>query len=159
MSALGLREVRTVSHLLHPPLLDESGLMSAIRWYVEGFSKRSNIPVALDLDETLERLNQDLETATFRIIQEALTNVHRHSEARSVRISLKRDGGTLSLVIEDDGRGIPKELLQAASSGRKGVGLASMQERSSLLGGKFIVKSNGRGTKVSVIMPLTGISA
>jgi signal transduction histidine kinase len=155
MLQLGLREVRTVSHLLHPPLLDESGLMSAIRWYVEGFSRRSNIPVTLDLDESQERLSQDLETAAFRIIQEALTNVHRHSAARSVRISLKRNGGTLSLQIEDDGRGIPSELLQATSTGRKGVGLASMQERASLLGGKFTVESDRRGTRISVVMPVS----
>jgi len=156
---LGLREVRTVSHLLHPPLLDESGLMSAIRWYAEGFSKRSNISLALDLEELTERLNQDLETAIFRIVQEALTNVHRHSEAHAVRIVVKRDGSTLTLAIQDDGKGIPREMLRMASDGRKGVGLASMRERSLLLGGTFAVKSTGAGTEICVSVPVGTASA
>jgi signal transduction histidine kinase len=151
---LALSEVRTVSHLLHPPLLDETGLMSAIRWYTEGFSGRSNISITLDLDEVPERLNQDLETAIFRIIQECLTNVHRHSEAKSVFIRLKRDDANLSLTIRDDGKGIPSEVLEMASRGQKGVGLAGMRERSSLLGGEFQVVSKGGGTTVSVVVPL-----
>jgi signal transduction histidine kinase len=152
---LATREVRTVSHLLHPPLLDESGLMSAIRWFVEEFSKRSSIAVALDLDEEPNRLTQEIKTAVFRIVQEALTNVYRHSKAQVARIEMKCDKRCLSLTIKDNGKGIPAS---EASNGKTGVGLASMRERATLLGGTFGIQSDGSGTTVNVSVPVQTVA-
>ena len=154
----GIREVRTVSHLLHPPLLDESGLMSAIRWYAEEFSKRSRISVNLELDEERDRLSQEIKTAVFRIIQEALTNVYRHSEAQAVWIDIKCDQTCLLLRIKDNGRGIPADTLLGTSDGKMGVGLASMRERSTLLRGSLDIQSNSGGTTVSVTVPIQSTS-
>lgn len=149
-----VQEVRTVSHLLHPPLLDESGLLSAVRWYAEGFSKRSGMKLTLELDEQTERFGQDVETGLFRIVQEALTNVHRHSGAQAVHIRITSSMGRLTLHIQDDGKGIPADALRMTPNGRQGVGLSSMRERSALLGGTFRVESNGRGTLIVVSVPL-----
>lgn len=154
----GTREVRTVSHLLHPPLLDENGLMSAIRWYVEEFSKRSRIAVTLELEEERNRLTQEIETAVFRIVQEALTNVYRHSKAQAVRIEMKCDKRCLMLRIEDNGKGIPTGTLAMAPNGKTGVGLASMRERATLLGGTFGIQSHGNGTTVCVSIPIPQVS-
>jgi len=154
----GTREVRTVSHLLHPPLLDESGLMSAIRWYVEEFSKRSRIEVTLELDEETNRLTQEIKTAVFRIVQEALTNVYRHSKAQVARIEIKSDETCLLLKIKDNGKGIPASVLSVAPDGKTGVGVASMRERATLLGGVFGIQSDSEGTTVSVSIPIPRIS-
>jgi signal transduction histidine kinase len=157
-----VREVRTVSHLLHPPLLDESGLFSAVRWYTEGFSKRSGVKLALEFDEHAGRFGQDVETGLFRIIQEALTNVHRHSQAEAVNIKITARNGHLTLTIQDDGKGIPSDALAMTRKGRYGVGLSSMRERSALLGGTFKVETNSRGTLIVVSVPLQkakGLSA
>lgn len=156
-----VREVRTVSHLLHPPLLDESGLLSAVRWYAEGFSKRSGLKLTLEFDEQTDRFGRDVETGLFRIIQEALTNVHRHSRAEAVTIKITSASGRLTLSIQDDGEGIPQDALQM-SNGRQGVGLSSMRERSALLGGTFAVEKNSCGTLIVVSVPLpkpAGVSA
>ena len=147
-------EVRTVSHLLHPPLLDESGLLSAIRWYAEGFSKRSGVKLTLELDEQAERFGPDVETGLFRIIQEALTNVHRHSRAEAVHIKITSRNGRLTLSIQDNGKDVPSDALGTTPNGRQGVGLSSMRERSALLGGTFAVESNSRGTLILVSVPL-----
>ena len=147
-------EVRTVSHLLHPPLLDESGLLSAIRWYAEGFSKRSGVKLTLELDEGAERFGPDVETGLFRIVQEALTNVHRHSGAAAVHIRIISRDKRLTLRIQDDGKGIPSDALQPPANGRQGVGMSSMRERSALLGGTFHVEANSRGTLIVVSVPL-----
>ena len=154
----GSREVRTVSHLLHPPLLDESGLMSAIRWYAEEFSKRSKIAVTLELEEKWNRLTQEIETAVFRIVQEALTNVYRHSKAEVARIEIMSDEESLLLKIKDNGKGIPANTLSEAPNGKTGVGLASMRERATLLGGTFCICSDGNGTTVSVSIPVPKVS-
>jgi two-component system, NarL family, sensor kinase len=148
-----VQEVRTVSHLLHPPLLDESGVLSAVRWYAEGFSKRSGIKLTFELDEQSERFGQDVETGLFRILQEALTNVHRHSGAQAVHIRIRSGNGRLTLGIQDDGKGIPSDTL-GTPNGRHGIGLSSMRERSALLGGTFNVESNRRGTSIVVSVPL-----
>jgi len=149
-----VQEVRTVSHLLHPPLLDESGLLSAVRWYAEGFSKRSGIKLTLELDEQTDRFGPDVETGLFRIIQEALTNVHRHSQAEAVHIKITAKSGRLTLRIQDSGKGIPSEALRMTPNGRQGVGLSGMRERSALLGGTFAVETNSRGTLIEVSVPL-----
>ena len=149
-----IQEVRTVSHLLHPPLLDESGLLSAVRWFAEGFSKRSGMKLTLELDEQTKRFGQDVETGLFRIVQEALTNVHRHSGAETVHIRITSKNGRLTLSIQDDGKGIPSDALQMTANGRQGVGLSSMRERSALLGGTFHSENNSRGALIVVSVPL-----
>lgn len=149
-----VQEVRTVSHLLHPPLLDESGLLSAIQWYAEGFSKRSGVQLKLEVDGRSQRFGRDVETGLFRIVQEALTNVHRHSAAKAVHIRIKSTGGGLTLSIQDDGKGIPSDAMRNTPHRSHGVGLASMRERSALLGGTFNVESNSRGTLILVSVPL-----
>ena len=149
-----IREVRTVSHLLHPPLLDESGLFSAVRWYAEGFSKRSGVKLTLEFDEQSDRFGGEVETGLFRIIQEALTNVHRHSRAKAVHIKIVSRNGRLTLTIQDNGKGISSNAMRKMGNGLQGVGLSSMRERSALLGGTFAVETNECGTAVVVSVPL-----
>ncbi|HKR84593.1 MAG TPA: sensor histidine kinase [Terriglobales bacterium] len=155
----GIREVRTVSHLLHPPLLDESGLMSAIRWYAEEFSKRSRIAVTLELYGAEDRLTQEIKTAVFRIVQEALTNVYRHAKAQIAQVELKSDDLYLQLRIKDNGHGIsPSVERPTATNGKTGVGLASIRERATLLGGTFAIQSGSEGTTLSVSIPIPEVS-
>jgi signal transduction histidine kinase len=147
------RELRTISHLLHPPLLDEAGLPSAVRWYVEGFSTRSRIPVELELSPDLGRLAPEVETTIFRIIQESLTNIHRHSGSRSAAIRLLRREYEVELEIGDQGKGIPSQDGDGRPS-RPGVGIQGMRERVRQLGGEFSIQSSGRGTTVSAKLPI-----
>jgi signal transduction histidine kinase len=148
-------EVRTISHLLHPPLLDEAGLSSALRWYVDGFSQRSGIRVDLDMPDNFERLPVELETAIFRVVQECLTNIHRHSGSPTAKIRLRQRDHEVVVDIEDKGRGIPAHKLeQMASAGAPGVGVRGMQERLRQLGGKLEIESNSGGTRVKVRLPL-----
>src|SRR5271166_6783390 len=151
-----LTEIRTLSHLLHPPLLDEIGLESAIRWFADGFTQRSNIAVSLDLPPAgLNRLPEDLEIAIFRIVQESLTNIHRHSGSPTARIRLTQEDGLVHCEISDDGVGIPPEKqLELNSCGLVGVGIRGMRERIRQLGGSIQVESNGHGTSVSVTLPV-----
>ncbi|HEX9460592.1 MAG TPA: MEDS domain-containing protein, partial [Thermoanaerobaculia bacterium] len=153
--------IRTVSYLLHPPFLDETGLLSALRWYATGFAERSGITVDLDLPDRLERLPLETETVLFRIVQESLTNIHRHSESETALIRLRRDAETLVLEIEDRGHGIPSASLDHITSGRSvaGVGIASMSERIEQLGGRLEVTSSERGTTVGVWLPLVNDTA
>ncbi|HEY3620326.1 MAG TPA: sensor histidine kinase [Candidatus Sulfotelmatobacter sp.] len=153
-------EVRTISHLLHPPLLDEAGLASALRWYVDGFVLRSKIKVALDLPEDFGRLPRESETAIFRVVQECLTNIHRHSESPIARIRLRQRDDQVSVEIEDKGKGIPPEKQEEMnSSGTPGVGIRGMRERLRQLGGTLEFRSNGSGTLVTVQLPLTESSS
>ena len=147
-----LSETRTLSYLLHPPLLDESGLVSAIKWYVEGLAQRSGIEAQLDLPDDLGRLPESVELALFRILQESLTNVHRHSGSPRVQIELTREERRLSLVIRDFGSGIPAATLEAfqRNGGNCGVRLSGMRERVNDLGGHFEIRSNKDGTVVLV---------
>jgi signal transduction histidine kinase len=126
-----LIETRTISHLLHPPLLDEAGFGSAARWYVDGFAQRSGIKANIDLPPKLDRLHNDVEIALFRALQEALTNVHRHSGASGVDICVRVDTEQVYLEISDNGRGIPKKCLThfTDGDGQAGVGIAGMRER------------------------------
>jgi PAS domain S-box-containing protein len=151
-----LRETRTLSYLLHPPLLDESGLVSAIRWYVEGFAQRSGIEAKLDLPGDLGRLPETTELALFRILQESLTNVHRHSNSSRVRIGLVRKKQRVTLAIRDFGSGMPAQTLDAfhRKGANGGVGLAGMRERVNDLDGHFEIKSNPYGTVVFVSVPV-----
>jgi len=151
-------ETRTLSFLLHPPLLDEVGFASAARWYTDEFAKRSGIQVQLDLPEGIDRLPELAEIALFRIVQESLTNVHRHSGSSSVEIGLSVTDGQARLIVRDFGRGIPIQLRQCSDldSTRVGVGLSGMRERVSDLGGNFSIESNSHGTAILVDLPLTG---
>jgi two-component system sensor histidine kinase UhpB len=132
--------------------------MSAIRWFVEEFSKRSRIAVTLELEEERNRLTQEIETAVFRIVQEALTNVYRHSKAEVARIEIMTDEESLLLRIKDNGTGIPASMSSGAPNGKTGVGLASMRERAALLGGTFGIESDAKGTTVSVSIPIPKVS-
>jgi signal transduction histidine kinase len=152
-------EIRTISHLLHPPLLDEAGLASALRWYIEGFTGRSNIRVELELPDHFDRLSRDLETAIFRLVQECLTNVHRHSESAVAKIRLIRTADEIRLEVEDDGKGIPPEKqAELLSTGTPGVGIRGMRERLRQLGGTLEITCNGirQGTKVIAKLPASG---
>lgn len=149
-------ETRTLSYLLHPPLLDEAGLVSAVRWYVEGFAQRSGIEADLKLPSDLGRLPEPVETAVFRILQESLTNVHRHSGSKRVQVELARNKNQMTLSVRDFGRGIPMESLEASqpNGANVGVGLAGMRERVNDLGGRLDIQSTGKGTLIMVSVPL-----
>jgi PAS domain S-box-containing protein len=149
------QEIRTLSYLLHPPLLDELGLAAAIGDYVEGFSKRSGVQVALDAPPDLERLPPEAELALFRVMQESLGNIHRHAGASAVRIHLACDAEQVTLEVSDEGRGMSAETIRAIEtvSGAVGVGIAGMRERLRLLGGRLEIKSGKCGTTVLAIIP------
>jgi len=155
-----LTETRTISHLLHPPLLDEAGFGSAARWYVDGFSQRSGIKVNLNLPPKLGRMHRDVEVALFRAVQEGLTNVHRHSGCSAVDVSLSLNVKHLRLEIKDDGRGIPQKRLRSLIEGaaEAGVGLAGMRERMREIGGSLEIRSDRAGTTVVVSIPVERIS-
>jgi signal transduction histidine kinase len=151
-----LQETRTTSYLLHPPLLDEAGFTAAAQWYAEGFAKRSGIEARLDFGPELQRLPPHIETALFRVLQESLTNVHRYSGSPQVKIRLQRQAGTVTLEIEDFGRGIPGDLLTRLrqASAETGVGLAGMRERMNDLKGMLEIESNTHGTIIRAVVPL-----
>jgi signal transduction histidine kinase len=150
-----MTETRTISHLLHPPLLDETGFASAARWYVEGFAKRSGIQTKLDMPEDLGRLSSSLELALFRVLQESLTNVHRHSKGRKADVSLRLSDDKVVLQIRDYGKGIPPEVLSRLRrhGAHGGVGLAGMRERIHELGGELDMDSDSHGTQVIATFP------
>jgi len=154
-----LQEIRTTSYLLHPPLLDEAGFTSAAQWYVDGFAKRSGIKLKFDFTTPLERLPVAIETALFRVLQESLTNVHRHSRAREVSIRFQHQAETVVLEIRDYGRGIPMERLNELreTSSETGVGLAGMRERLNELNGKLEIESDAHGTSLRAIVPMPPI--
>lgn len=145
------RQIRTMSYLLHPPLLDEAGLESALRWYVEGFSQRSNIAVEIKISENLGRLASEIEIALFRVVQESLTNVHRHSGSRIASVHIARDHDKVALEVRDEGKPTDAERKAFAP----GVGILGMRERVRLLGGKLEIHSDENGTLLRAIVPLT----
>jgi signal transduction histidine kinase len=151
-----ISDTRTLSHLLHPPLLDEAGFISAAKWYVEGFGKRSGIATKLALPEKTLRLPRRAETALFRIMQEALTNVHRHSDSRAVEVSVAADGTKVVLTVKDFGMGVPREVLDRFwKTGNVGVGLAGIRERLKELGGFLEIESNLDGTLLKATIPVS----
>lgn len=155
-----IQEIRTTSYLLHPPLLDEAGFNAAAQWYVDGFAKRSGIKVSLDLGSRRERMPITIETALFRVLQESLTNVHRHSGALEVSIRFQYQAETVMLEIRDCGRGIPRERLTRLreASSETGVGLAGMRERLNELNGKLEIDSDCHGTSLRAVVPLPVVS-
>lgn len=153
-------EIRTLAYLLHPPMIEEAGLVPSLRWYAKGFETRSGIPVALDFPEELSRLPPEMETALFRIVQEALINIQRHSGSAVARIRLERRANAIEMLIEDEGRGMPPPLrdddtLLAAS----GVGIAGIRERVRELGGRMNIESRDGGMLLSVTLPLQELRA
>ena len=148
-------EVRTISYLLHPPMLDEAGLASALRWYVEGFTQRSKIKVEAELPDDFGRFSQELETAVFRVVQECLTNIHRHSGSLTAKVRIARLSGLVLVEVADRGKGIaPEKRHEMETSGTLGVGLRGMRERILQLGGSMEIDSNGPGTVVRVQVPV-----
>lgn len=148
-----IKQVRTISHLLHPPLLDEVGLLSALRWFLEGLSDRSGIDIQLEVEPPdLRRLEPDLETAIFRVIQEALTNMFRHSGARNGRVRLKETEGQIVVVVSDDGKGIGDQIVQLRPES-VGVGIGGMRQRVTELGGRLRLANANPGTIVEIVVP------
>jgi signal transduction histidine kinase len=150
-----VKEIRTISHLLHPPLLDELGLAAAIRYYAEGYAERSGVEVNVSVDPGLGRLDRDIELAFFRIIQEALTNIHRHSGSHTARIKIGRNINETFVEIADSGKGMPDVMLDRYGNvfGKMGVGIASMRERIDELNGRLRISSTSRGTVVWASVP------
>jgi len=152
-------EIRTISHLLHPPLLDEVGLQSALQWYIDGFSDRSKIQVDLELPDDFGRLPRNLEITLFRVVQECLTNIHRHSGSSTAAIRVARSQNEVRLEVRDAGKGLPPEAQTSLSSGKlSGVGLRGMHERLRQMGGQLDVQSNGNGTLILATLPIEVIA-
>lgn len=147
------RQLRTMSYLLHPPLLDEAGLASAVKWYVDGFAKRSTVEVSLDLPSDLGRLPQDLETTIFRLIQESLTNIHRHSGSKTASIRVAKDATNVLLEIADQGNGFSPTSQSVAHAAKSGVGILGMKERVRRFGGTIDISSSTSGTLVRAKLP------
>jgi signal transduction histidine kinase len=152
-------DIRTISYLLHPPLLDEAGLSSALTWYIKGFSERSKIDVNLQMPEDFGRLPRDLETAIFRVVQECLTNIHRHSGSSVARILIAHSDGRVRVEVEDKGKGIPlqkRSELISSPTGIPGVGIRGMRERLRQLGGTLEIHSSGegKGTLIRAFLPV-----
>lgn len=150
-----ISDTRTLSHLLHPPLLDEAGFASAAKWYVEGFGQRSGIRTQLELPQQTQRLPNQMETALFRILQEALTNVHRHSGSRAVQVKVAVEKDRVILTVRDFGMGVPREVLDRFwKTGNVGVGLAGIRERLKELNGTLEIESNLDGTLLKGTIPI-----
>jgi two-component system NarL family sensor kinase len=150
LSDRATKEVRTQSYLLHPPLLEERGLAVALRFFIDGFTERSGITVQFHAPRNVARLEPLVELTVFRIVQEALANVHRHSESERAEVTLSSEPGWIELIVRDFGCGLP------ASPGElRGVGIAGMQERVAQLGGSFALETNQPGVKLRVTLPLT----
>ena len=151
-------DIRTTSYLLHPPLLDEMGLVPALQWYVDGFAKRSKIAVEFDCPQNFGRFPQEVETAVFRVVQECLTNILRHSGSPTAEIQVARSRGHLQVEVSDKGKGIPSEKQQEMESGGTvGVGIRGMRERIQQLGGTLEISSNGSGSGTRVVVRLPAV--
>jgi signal transduction histidine kinase len=147
------QDIRTMSHLLYPPLLDDVGLQSALKEYVTGFAERSGILVSLDIPSQIERLDRDYELSLFRIVQECLTNIHRHSGSKTASIRIVQDDEALVLEVRDEGGGMPAERLSEIQSRGSGVGIRGMRERVLQLSGTMSIESDGSGTRIHVAIP------
>ena len=153
------QEIRTTSYLLHPPLLDESGLSSALRWYIDGLAERSGLSIELNIPENLERLAPEVELAIFRLVQECLTNIHRHSGSKTAVIRIAREPDKIYAEVQDHGKGISQERLAEVQSQGVGVGIRGMRERVRQSHGELIVDSNALGTKITAIFPAVTLGA
>jgi signal transduction histidine kinase len=154
LTDFAIQEVRTISHLLHPPLLEELGFLSAARWYLDEYGKRSQVKVSLRVSEPIERLPREVEIALFRVLQESLTNVYRHAAAQSVDVRILCDDGHVTLTVADDGKGIPPDVLSRFRGGAApGIGLAGMRERLAEFGGVIKVESSTGGAVIQAVIP------
>jgi PAS domain S-box-containing protein len=150
-----IAEIRTLSYLLHPPMIDEAGLLPSLQWYARGFEQRSGITTTFDAPPEMDRLPRELETAVFRIVQEALSNIQRHSGSAVAGIRLERLPQGLQLEVRDEGRGIPAEFRDHHSALiASGVGIAGIEHRVRELGGKMEIESSDRGTRIAVTLPI-----
>jgi signal transduction histidine kinase len=157
LTDFAIQEVRTISHLLHPPLLEELGFLPAARWYVDEYGKRSQVKVSLRIDEPIARLPREVEIALFRVLQESLTNVYRHAAAQSVDVSILSNDGHITLTVADDGKGIPLDVLARFNGGAApGIGLGGMRERLAEFGGEIKVDSSSGGSVLQAIIPTRG---
>ena len=148
------REIRTTSYLLHPPLLDEAGLKSALNWYVQGIVERSGTTIDLSIADDFGRLPADMELAVFRVVQECLTNIHRHAESKTAYVRVARENGTVCIEVKDEGKGISPERLAEIRSRGSGVGISGMRERLRHFGGELNIENTGSGTCVIARIPL-----
>jgi PAS domain S-box-containing protein len=148
------QEIRTTSYLLHPPMLDEVGISSALSWYVQGLAERSGLQIALKVSENFGRLPSEMELLIFRLVQESLTNIHRHSGSKTALIRIEREGNNVQVSVEDQGSGMSPERLAEIQSRGTGVGIRGMRERVRHFRGDLVIESNGSGTKVYATLPL-----
>jgi two-component system NarL family sensor kinase len=153
------QEIRTMSYLLHPPLLDETGLSEALRWYIQGLADRSGLEIALIVPEDFDRLPREMELVMFRLVQECLTNIHRHSGSKKAVIRIARNTDSLALEVQDEGAGISPEKLAAIEKQGSGVGIRGMRERVRHVGGNMYIQSNARGTTITFAFPVPKPSA
>jgi signal transduction histidine kinase len=149
------KEIRTATYLLHPPLLDESGLSSALGWYIQGLKERTGLNIALEMSEDFGRIQPDIELAIFRLIQECLTNIHRHSGSKSATIRVARDAENVDVEVRDQGNGISPERLAEIQSGGAGVGIRGMRERVAQFAGTVRIHSDSSGTAICVTLPIS----
>ena len=147
-------EIRTTSYLLHPPLLDETGLSSALNWYVQGLVERSDLDITLSITENFGRLPRGMELVIFRLVQECLTNIHRHSGSKTASIRIAREPEQITLDIRDEGHGMSPDKVAELQLGGSGVGIRGMRERLRQFDGKMLIESNGSGTQIQVTIPL-----
>ncbi len=147
-------EIRTTSYLLHPPMLDEVGISSALEWYLQGLTERSGLQVDLKVSENFGRLPSEMELLIFRLVQESLTNIHRHSGSKTALIRLEREENNVHVEVEDQGKGMSPERLAEIQSQGTGVGIRGMQERVRHFRGDLVIESNGSGTKIYATLPL-----
>ena len=148
-----IEQVRTMSHLLHPPLLDEMGLLSALRWYTEGFAKRSGVETVLDVPKNFPRLESEIEMAIFKIVQESLTNVFRHAEAKRAVVQLEERDGNALISIEDNGKGVGSGA-EELHPNSYGIGVIGIKQRAAEYDGQVTLRNTGSGTRVEVKIPL-----
>jgi two-component system, NarL family, sensor kinase len=148
------REIRTTSYLLHPPLLDENGLYSAISWYIQGLLERSGLDIRLDIPTDFGRLPRDMELVIFRTVQECLTNIHRHAESKTAVIRMTREENLITIEIRDQGKGMSPERLTEIQSRRSGVGIRGMRERLRQFDGTMNIESGSSGTRVVATIPV-----
>jgi PAS domain S-box-containing protein len=148
------QEIRTTSYLLHPPMLDESGLSYALRWYVQGLTERSGLDIELKISENFERLPPEMELGIFRLVQECLTNIHRHSGSKTAMIRVEREADKIYVEVQDHGKGMSQRQLAEVQSQGVGVGIRGMRERLRHLHGELTIESNALGTKISATLPV-----
>jgi PAS domain S-box-containing protein len=148
------QEIRTTSYLLHPPMLDELGLASALRWYVEGLAQRSDLSIEVNIPDRLERLAPEIELAIFRLVQESLTNIHRHSGSKTALVRIARSADKIYAEVQDRGKGMSPERFAEVQSQAVGVGLRGMKERVRQSDGELSIDSNALGTKITAVFPI-----